>query len=139
MKKSHIFLVLVALVMVFGQSCKKKDDPIQIVENQDLLGVWKATNVLEGSLDVTSEYSNYLLTFADDLTTKSYVLVDRLSTSSKGTWSISTDKTTITLTPESGTAKTISAVSFSATELKYTSEETGKSGQVTLSFTLTKQ
>ncbi|WP_299458568.1 lipocalin family protein [uncultured Microscilla sp.] len=137
MKRTHIFLVLVAMVAVFSQSCKKKNDnPAPTIENPELLKAWKVSQALEGTLDVTAEFSQYRLTLADDGTTKSYTLVDRTGTSSTGTWALSTDKTTLTLTPASGTAVTYSSVSFSASELKYQGSTTGKGGSVTINFVL---
>ncbi|EAY24829.1 lipocalin family protein [Microscilla marina] len=137
MKRTHLFLVLVAMVAVFSQSCKKKnDDNGPVIENTELLKAWKVSNALEGTLDVTAEFSQYRLTLANDGTTKSYTLVDRSGTSTTGTWALSTDKTSLTLTPSTGTAITYSAVSFSATELKYQGSTTGKGGSVTINFTL---
>ena len=87
-------------------------------------------------MDVTAEYTVYRITFADDGTTKSYTLVDRAGTTTTGVWTITGDKTSITLTPSSGTAVTLTGVTFSASELKYTGSDTGKAGAVTLNFTL---
>lgn len=136
MKKTHIFLVLIAMVALFAQSCKKKDNPGPTIENTDLLRAWKVSKALEGTLEVTSEFTQYRLTLADDGTTKSYTLVDKSGTSTTGTWALSTDKSSLTLTPASGTAITYTNVKFSATELTYTGQITGKNGNVDISFTL---
>lgn len=139
MKTRHIFLALVALVAVFSQSCKKSNDGGDngpVIENQELLKTWKVSKAMEGTIEVTAEFSQYRLTLADDGTTKSYTLVDRSGTSSEGSWAISADKTELTLTPSSGTAVKLTAVSFNANELKYQGSTTGKAGQVTISFTL---
>lgn len=139
MKTRHIFLALVALVAVFSQSCKKSNDGGDngpVIENQELLKTWKVSKAMEGTIEVTAEFSQYRLTLADDGTTKSYTLVDRSGTSSEGSWVISADKTELTLTPSSGTAVKLTAVSFNANELKYQGSTTGKAGQVTISFTL---
>lgn len=136
MKKSYILMLLV-VVFATLQGCKKSNDnPTPTIENTDLLRAWKVSSVLEGTLDITAQYTAYKLTFADDGTTKSYTLVDRSGNTTAGTWAITSDKTSITLTPSSGTATTFSSVSFSATELKYTGDDTGKTGAVTLNFTL---
>lgn len=124
------------MVALFAQGCKKKSDPSPTIENTELLNTWKVSNALEGTIDVTAQFTQYRLTLADDGTTKSYTLVDRTGTSTKGTWTLSGDKTSLTLTPDSGTAITYSSVSFSATELKYSGQETGKAGNVNISFTL---
>lgn len=136
MKKLHVFLVLVAMVALFAQGCKKKSEPGPTIENSELLNTWKVSNALEGTVDVTTQFDQYRLTLADDGTTKSYTLVDRTGTSTKGTWTLAADKTTLTLTPDTGTASTYSSLSFSATELKYSAQETGKAGNVSISFTL---
>ncbi|EAY32047.1 lipocalin family protein [Microscilla marina] len=136
MKKVSIFLVLIAMVAVFTQSCKKKDNPGPTIENTELHKTWKVSNALEGTLDVTAQFTQYRLTLADDGTTKSYTLVDRTGTSTTGTWALSTDKTSLTLTPASGTALVYNSVEFSNAELKYQGNETGKSGNVSISFTL---
>lgn len=136
MKRLHVFFVLVAMVALFAQGCKKKSEPGPTIENSELLNTWKVSNALEGTIDVTAQFTQYRLTLADDGTTKSYTLVDRAGTSTKGTWTLAADKKSITLTPESGTAVTYSEVTFSATELKYSAQETGKAGNVNISFTL---
>lgn len=137
MKTRHIFLALLALVAVFTQSCKKDDgNNGPTIANQELLKAWKVSSAMEGTIDVTAEFTQYRLTLADDGTTKSYTLVDRSGTSTTGTWTLSDDKTSLTITPSSGTAVTFTAVSFSASELKYQGTTTGKAGQVTISFTL---
>lgn len=139
MKTRHIFLALLALVAVFTQSCKKSNDGGDngpVIENQELLKEWKVSKALEGTIEVTAEFSQYRLTLADTGTDKTYTLVDRSGTSTTGAWTLSDDKTSLTLTPSSGTAVTFTAVSFSADQLQYQGSTTGKAGQVTISFTL---
>lgn len=136
MKKQYIFLVL-ALLMVFTQACKKKkDNPVPAIENRDLLKAWKISKALENALDVTSEFSQYKITFADDGTNKTFILVNRQGTTQTGSWTIAGDKTSITLSVSGGATITLFGVSFNAGELKYQSDETGKAGNVTIGFTL---
>ena len=140
MKKSYILFVLLALVMVFTQACNNgggdnNNTTNPSTTNQDLLKTWKASSVLEGSLDITSEFSQYRITFSETNGSKDFTLVQRDGTSLTGTWSLSTDNTTITLTT-GGNTITLSGVSISATQLKYTADEQGKAGTVNLSFTL---
>ena len=130
---------MLALVMVFTQACNNGGDtptPQGETTNPNLLKTWKASSVLEGTLDITSEFSSYRLTLAESGSDKTFTLIDRQGTSATGTWSISTDETTITLSVAGGASITLSGVSISANELKYTAAETGKNGQVNLSFTL---
>jgi hypothetical protein len=138
MKTRHIFLALLALVAVFTQSCKKSEggDNGPTIDNQELLKTWKVSKAMEGTIDVTAEFTQYRLTLADDGTTKSYTLVDRSGTSTTGSWTLSDDKTSLTITPSSGTAVTFTAVSFNTDQLQYQGTTTGKAGQVTISFTL---
>ena len=139
--KKYLLLFIVGLVMVLTQACSSGSDSTPTPQggtttNQDLLKTWKTSSVLEGNLDITSEFSNYRLTFAESGSDKTFTLVDRQGTSVSGTWSLSTDQTTITLNVTGGSSITLSGVSISANELKYTADEAGKAGQVTLSFTL---
>jgi hypothetical protein len=138
MKTRHIFLALLALVAVFTQSCKKSEggDNGPTIDNQEVLKTWKVSKAMEGTIDVTAEFTQYRLTLADDGTTKSYTLVDRSGTSTTGSWTLSDDKTSLTITPSSGTAVTFTAVSFNTDQLQYQGTTTGKAGQVTISFTL---
>lgn len=138
--RKYIALALIAVSMVVLQACGGGGDngtptPTSTT-NQNLLKTWKASSVLENTLDITSEFSQYRITFAESGSDKTYTLIDRQGTSSTGTWSLSTDGTTLTLTPSGGTAITLSGVTISASELKYTAPEAGKAGTVTLSFTL---
>lgn len=139
MKKSYVF-ILAALLMVFTQSCGKKSDPAPsgggTITNQDLLKTWKVSEALEGTLDITAEFTAYRITFADDGTNKTVTLTNRQGTTTTGTWAISTDNTEITLTT-GGTSIKLTGVSITASQLKYTGNETGKTGQVAVSFTLT--
>lgn len=136
MKKQYIFVVL-ALLMLFTQACKKKNDnPAPGIDNQDLLKAWKISKALENTLDITSEFSQYKITFADDGTNKTFTLVNRQGTTQTGAWTIAGDKTSITLSVSGGATITLSGVSFNAGELKYKSDETGKAGNVTIDFTL---
>lgn len=139
--RKYITLALVAAVMVLFQACGGGGDnggggTTPSTTNEDLLKTWKASSVLENTLDITSEFTQYRITFADANSSKTYTLVDRQGTSSTGTWALSTDGSTLTLTPSGGTAVTLTGVSITATQLKYTAPETGKAGAVTLSFTL---
>ncbi|WP_075164021.1 lipocalin family protein [Microscilla marina] len=144
MKKIFLFSII-ALVMVFTQACKKggNDNPAPTptppgggATNQNLLKTWKVSSVMEGNLDVTSEYSSYFLVLTESDGNKVFTLIDHQGNNTEGTWSITTDETTITLNETEGATTTLSAVSISASQLKYTTSETGKTGQVTLSFTL---
>lgn len=138
--RKYITLALVAAVMVLFQACGGGGDNggggTPSTTNEDLLKTWKASSVLENTLDITSEFTQYRITFADANSSKTYTLVDRQGTSTTGTWALSTDGTTITLTPSGGSAVTLSGVSITATQLKYTAPEAGKAGTVNLSFTL---
>lgn len=135
--KKYIVLTLVAAFMVFAQACKKSDNNPTPTSTTDpnLLNTWKVSQVLENALDITAEFTQYRITFAESGSDKTYTLVDRQGTTSTGTWSISTDGSTITLTSGSSTV-TLTGVSISASELKYGAAEAGKAGSVNLSFTL---
>ncbi len=138
MKKAFLFSII-AFVMAFTQACKKKGDgptPQETTTNPNLLKTWKVSSVLEGTLDITSEFGSYRLTLTESGNNKTFILIDRQGTSTTGTWSISTDETTITLNATGGSSITFTGVGISANELKYTAAETGKNGQVNLSFTL---
>ena len=91
---------------------------------------------MENTLDITSSFSAYRITFEETNGEKKFTLVDRQSTTSTGTWAISTDETTITLTYADKSAQTFSAVTIGESELKYTSKEKAKSGEVSVAFTL---
>ncbi|OJJ22080.1 hypothetical protein BKI52_08555 [marine bacterium AO1-C] len=135
--KALYSLVLALGVIVALQACKKNDNtptPGDIT-NQNLLKAWKVSQVLEGSLDVTSAFSQYRLTLEETNGSKTFTLVKRDGTSLTGSWDISTDETTITLTA-TGNTITLSSVSISDSELKYTAEEQGKAGTVNVNFIL---
>ncbi len=136
MRKLTLLLSL-ALMLGFIVSCKKKSDPTPVsTVNQHLLKTWKASKVLENTLDITSAFSAYRITFEETNGEKKFTLVDRQGTTSAGTWTMATDETSITLTYASGSAQTLSTVSTGESELKYTSKEQGKAGDVSLVFTL---
>ena len=138
MKKIHI-IILWALFALASQSCNNATvDPTQTgsTTNADLLKAWKASQVTEGSTDVTSAYASYRITFEETNGQKTFSLTTRTGTTQTGSWALSTDQTTLTLTLASGGSITLSGVVISATELKYTSNETGKTGSVNVSFTL---
>jgi len=137
MKKSYIF-ILAALMMVCAQGCENKNNPTpggNTIDNQDLLKTWKVSLAQEGTLDVTAEFSAYRIAFADDGTNKTVTLTDRQGTTTTGTWAISADNTEITLTIN-GTSTKLTGVSIASNQLRYTGSETGKTGQVTIIFTL---
>ncbi|HAS46428.1 MAG TPA: hypothetical protein DCS93_38460 [Microscillaceae bacterium] len=135
--KKYIVLTLVAAVMVLVQACGGSDDNPTPGSSTDtnLLKTWKVSQVLENSLDITAEFTQYRITFAESGTTKTYTLVDRQGTSSNGSWSQSTDGSTITLTA-GGSSVTLTGVTITATQLKYSADEAGKAGAINLSFTL---
>ncbi len=128
---------IIALVVVGLTACNKggSDPAPSTTTNQNLLKTWKASQVLEGTLNITNEFGQYRLTLEETNGTKSFRLVQRDGTSLTGSWEISTDETTLTLTA-SGNTLTLSGVSISANELKYTTAEQGKTGTVNLNFTL---
>ncbi|OJJ19553.1 hypothetical protein BKI52_22360 [marine bacterium AO1-C] len=137
--KKYIVFTLVAAVMVLMQACGGggNDNPTPTsTTDPNLLNTWKVSQVLENSLDITSEFTQYRITFAESGSSKTYTLVSRTGTTSTGTWALSTDGTSITLTPSGGTAVTLSGVSITATQLKYNADEAGKAGNVNLAFTL---
>lgn len=139
MKKIALYISIVCTV-VFVQACKKGgSDPTptnNTTTNQDLLNTWKVSQVLEGSLDITGEFTQYRITFAESNGQKNFTLVDRQGTSTNGTWTISTNNTTITLSLSDSNSITLNGVSINASQLKYTADEQGKTGAVNLSFTL---
>jgi len=138
MKKTVLYLSI-ALALVFAQACNKGNNdpgPQGSTTNPTLLKTWKASAVLEGNLDITSEFSNYRITFSESGSNKTFILVDRQGVSTTGTWSISTDETKITLDVTGGATISLAGVSIGTNQLKYTADEVGKTGQVTLSFTL---
>ncbi|HAS40726.1 MAG TPA: hypothetical protein DCS93_09620 [Microscillaceae bacterium] len=127
---------MMAILLVMPACNNSNDTPTPgNTTNQNLLKTWKASQVLEGSLDVTGEFGQYRLTLAEANGNKTFTLIKRDGTSLTGSWEISADETTITLTANSNTI-TLSGVSVSASELKYTTDEQGKTGIVNLSFTL---
>jgi len=139
MNKTFVGL-MVALVMTFTQACNQGNNgnptPQGSATNQSLLKTWKVSSVLESSLDITSEFSNYRITFNESGNNKTFILVNRQGVSTTGTWSISTDETKITLNITGGAAITLAGVIIGTNQLKYTADEIGKTGQVTLSFAL---
>lgn len=139
MKKTYIALCL-AMITVVIQACKKNNDAPNPAStsttNQNLLNTWKASQVLEGSLDVTAEFSTYRLTLNESNGQKTFSLTNQQGTTVTGAWSIATDQTTITLNPTGGTDIVLTNVSVSASELKYNGQVQGKTGNLTLSFTL---
>lgn len=138
MKISYIWMALILATMGLS-SCKKSSDaPSPIAggtANTNLLKTWKVSEVLEGTIDITSEFSQYSLTFAEADGNKTYTLVKRDGTTVTGIWSISDDETSIDLT-ENGTTTRLSGLSISASTLKYSADETGKTGTIKLAFTL---
>ncbi|OJJ22078.1 hypothetical protein BKI52_08545 [marine bacterium AO1-C] len=136
MKTSYIW-GLVMIIFLTLPACKNSDNTPTPgnTANQNLLKTWKVSQVLEGSLDITSEFIQYRLTLNEANGSKDFTLIQRDGTSITGSWDISTDETTITLTT-SGNAIILNGVSISASELKYTADEQGKAGVVNLSFTL---
>ena len=138
MKKSYIWILLLASFVGFTACKKSNDNPTPTpgsTTNQNLLKTWKVSSVTEGSLDITSEFSQYRLTFTETNDTKEFTLVQRDGTSVSGSWAISSDETTITLTTNGNTI-TLSGVSITASELKYATDEQGKAGAVNLNFVL---
>ena len=132
-------MVLILTTMGLS-SCKKSNDAPSPTAgggtaNANLLKTWKVSEVLEGTINITSEFSQYRLTFAEADGNKTYTLVKRDGTTVTGTWSISDDETSIDLT-ENGTTTRLSGLSISASALKYSADETGKTGTITLAFTL---
>lgn len=136
MKKFSLLLCWL-LIAGFAQSCKKKkDNPTPSASYQQLLKTWKPGKVLENTLDISASYKVYQITFEEANQEKKFTLVNRQATTLNGTWTISTDQTTITLTFADKTTQTLSSVAFSTNELKYTAEEQAKSGKVNLNFAL---
>lgn len=136
MKKLPVLLLL-TLVLGFTVSCKKKTNPTPTSStNQNLLKTWKPSKVLENTLDVTSSFSAYRITFEEANGEKKFTLVDRQSKTLTGTWAIASDETTITLTFADKSTKVFSSVSIAAGELKYTGKEQGKAGDVSVTFVL---
>ena len=130
-------LYIVVLLAIGLAACKNNSsDPAPgNTTNQNLLNTWKVSQVLEGALDITSEFSQYRLTFEESNGSKNFTLVKQDGTSFTGSWEISTDETTITLTTN-GNVVTLSGVRISASELKYATDEDGKTGLVRLNFVL---
>ena len=132
----YIWGLMMAILLVMPACNNSNDTPTPgNTTNQNLLKTWKVSQVLEGSLDISGEFSQYRLTLAEANGNKTFTLIKRDGTSLTGSWEISADETTITLTANSNTI-TLSGVSVSASELKYTTDEQGKTGIVNLSFTL---
>jgi hypothetical protein len=131
-------MVLILVTMGLS-SCKKSNDAPSPAAggtaNANLLKTWKVSEVLEGTIDVTSEFNQYRLTFAEADGNKTFTLVKRDGTTVTGTWSISDDETSIDLT-ENGNTTRLSGLSISASTLKYSADETGKTGAIQLAFTL---
>ncbi|OJJ22076.1 hypothetical protein BKI52_08535 [marine bacterium AO1-C] len=136
MRTSYIWGLVMVIFLAFP-ACKNSDNTPTPgnTTNQNLLKTWKVSQVLEGSLNITSEFSQYRLMLNEANGNKDFTLVQRDGTSITGSWGISTDETTITLTTNGNTI-TLSGVSISASELKYTADEQGKAGAVSLAFTL---
>lgn len=136
MKALYIIMLAAVLGLTACGNNSTNNDPVPgSTTNQDLLKTWKVSTALEGSLDVSNEFSQYRLTFEETNNNKSFTLIQRDGTSLSGTWTISADQTTITLTTNGNTI-TLNGVSITANELKYTTDEQGKTGLVNLSFTL---
>ena len=137
MKVSYYIWGLIMVALLVMPACNNSNDTPTPgnTTNQNLLKTWKVSQVLEGSLDISGEFSQYRLTLAEASGNKTFTLIKRDGTSLAGTWEISGDETTITLTAN-GNAITLNRVSITASELKYTADEQGKTGVVNLSFTL---
>lgn len=139
MKKTYIIILWVMIALV-SQSCNNADTPNPVLPgtttNADLLKTWKASQVTEGSTDVTTSYASYRITFEEANGLKTFSLTTRTGTIEVGSWALSTDQTTLTLTLASGGEINLTGVVISASELKYTSNETGKTGSVNVSLTL---
>ncbi|OJJ19186.1 hypothetical protein BKI52_20455 [marine bacterium AO1-C] len=139
MKKTHIVILWALLIGLALQSCNNTNNdpaPTSTTTNANLLNTWKASQVLESGTDITTAYASYRITFAEASGQQTFSLTTRTGTTQTGTWVLSTDQTTLTLTLADGTSLTFSGVSISASELKYTSNETGKTGSVSVNFTL---
>ncbi|HAS46581.1 MAG TPA: hypothetical protein DCS93_39225 [Microscillaceae bacterium] len=139
MKKTHIIILWTLLIGLALQSCNNTTNdpaPTGTTTNANLLNTWKVSQVLEVGADVTTAYTSYRITFAEANGQQTFNLTTRTGTTQTGTWALSTDQTTLTLTLADGTSLTFSGVNISASELKYTSSEAGKTGSVSVNFTL---
>lgn len=142
MRRSIVFFVICAFFMVALQSCGGGGggDPAPTGgtggtgTNSDLLKTWKVSQVLEGSLDITSAFTAYQITFNESGNT--FTLVSRQGTTLEGTWALASDETSMTLTFSDGSVLNLTGVSISSSQLKYTTNEQGKTGLVQVAFTL---
>lgn len=136
MKALYIILLAAVLGLTACGNNNSNNDPVPGgTTNQELLKTWKVSMALEGTIDISNEFSQYRLTLEEANNNNKFILVQRDGTSLTGSWAISADQTTITLTTNGNTI-TLSGVSITANELKYTTDEQGKTGLVNLSFTL---
>lgn len=143
MKSKFLLFAICALFVATLASCGGGgDDPTPsgggggTTTNSDLLDTWKVSAVKEGTQDITAAFSAYRITFADDNGTKSFTLINRQGNTLTGTWALSSNETDLTLTFSDNTTLKLTNVSISSSKLSYTADEQGKTGPVSLSFTL---
>ncbi|OJJ21261.1 hypothetical protein BKI52_11900 [marine bacterium AO1-C] len=114
-------------------ACSTSDAPTPDTLSE-LINKWKVESVLVGTTDVTAQYTNYTIEFKEDNT---YLLTKADGGNEEGSWVISSDNKTITITPTGGTAISFTETNISATKLTYNAEEvSAKTGTVTVTFTL---
>lgn len=89
---------------------------------------------MAGTTDITAQYASYAIEFKDDNT---YILIKADASSETGSWSVSSDNKTITVTPTGATAINFTEATISATKLTYNSAGvSAKTGTITVTFTL---
>ncbi|HAS40410.1 MAG TPA: hypothetical protein DCS93_08025 [Microscillaceae bacterium] len=131
--KKAITYITYSFIACFMIACNTSDAPTPDTLSE-LVNKWKVESVLFGSTDVTAQYTNYTIEFKEDNT---YLLTKADGSSEAGSWTVSSDNKTITITPTGGTAINFTEATISATKLTYNAEEvSAKTGTVAVTFTL---
>lgn len=135
MKKLNI-LFLLTLVVIFTQSCKKKnDEPAPLFSEAHLLKAWKVTKFEIDDPTITNSDIDQDLreTFAKDNGQQTFAL-NIIGPATGGTWTLTGNQLTIKAASES-LVRTV--VSLSAHEFVYTETTKGKDGkQITSTTTM---
>jgi Lipocalin-like domain len=118
--KSRIWLVLIGFLAF---ACSKKDDPTPVVPDQQIVGTWILNDL--ASTDPDFQSSGQILigsewTFNNDKTFLIKASVSGIDLSFPGTWSLSADGKTLTVTASYGGtpgASSMTIIALTATQL----------------------
>jgi Lipocalin-like domain len=118
--KGQIWLVFIGLLVL---ACSKKDDPTPVVPDQQIVGTWILNDL--ASTDPDFQSSGQILigsewTFNNDKTFLIKASVSGIDLSFPGTWSLSADGKTLTVTASYGGtpgASSMTIIALTATQL----------------------